>query len=179
MADDAARLGELYSRIGPPVAALVAARLRIGGDAAFDAVHDVFVTILGNADLRRTVLGLDARAAFRYLFVACVRRYLHERRKRIGMQFDSLEEILARDERSEETQSLAEMEEVVAREIAGMEQPYRDVLHKLLIEEKAAVDIGRELGRPVNTIYQQVHRGLQRLRERLLPALRRQPYTDK
>ena len=171
MADLGTQVGQLYSRLGPKVAALVSARLRIPADEAYDCVQDVFMRILGNIELQVTLTSLDEKAAVRYLLVASIRRYLEQRRRRILVQLESFHEVLALDEQTRTVLDLTELLDTVTHLIGTLEEPYRQVLHKLLIEQKTAHEIGQDLDRATNTIYQQIHRGLPKLRERLRAAL--------
>jgi RNA polymerase sigma factor (sigma-70 family) len=171
MSDLGEQVGGLYSRIGPKVAALVSARLRVPADDAYECVHDVFVRILGNVELQLTLTSLDDKAAVRYLLLASIRRYLEQRRRRILVQLESFHEVLALDPQTRAVLKLTELLDTVTHVIGTLDEPYRPVLHKLLIEQKTAREIGRDLDRSTNTIYQQIHRGLPMLRERLRAAL--------
>jgi RNA polymerase sigma-70 factor (ECF subfamily) len=51
--------------------------------------------------------------------------------------------------------------------VAGLEEPYREVVALRFFAERSLAEIATETGRPLNTVKTHLHRGLQRLRARL------------
>ena len=55
----------------------------------------------------------------------------------------------------------------LARELEGLDEPYRGVVQMRYVDEASLPEIARRLGRPLNTVKSQHRRGLLRLRQKL------------
>ena len=167
------RIADLYEVVGPKLAALLSGRSGLPGDVVEDAVHDLFIKLLEDSKIAEKVLSLNSGDQIAYLFVAARRRtlrILQHRRSEESMP----EELLARfviDERAANDRAAAEVEEIIRVELGKLREPYLSVLQLLLVKRRRASEIAEELGRPVNTVYQHIHRGLEHLRDAVRKAM--------
>jgi len=159
------RLAALYGRTGARVAVVLATRFGIPREVAIDAVQDVFVTLLEKRAIRSRVVSLGADESFRYLLRSCYHGALKEmkRQERTARSLGGLREWVGQDAASV-SRTAEQTQEVILAEIGRLPPPYGEVLRLFLLERKAAGEIAVQLGRPRNTVYQQVKRGLKRLR---------------
>ena len=139
--------------------------MRLAPDLAQDAVHDVFVSLLETPEIFHRVVSLDQDSAFRYLFVAAYRRALREleRQHHDKRQPEELLSTLTTIATPEYELSAVEAEDALRLAFDRLKSPYREVLELVLIQRKNYQEISERLNRPMNTIYQQTQRGLQRL----------------
>lgn len=169
MPGDRERVAEFYSQSGAKIAVVLATRFRIPPEIAQDAVHEIFVGLLAQPKTLARLVKLPPPERFLYLLKAARRRAVRELEHRRHTE-KSLEELLAIPESGEQPDAgLAQSDllDRVRRAIGKMNSPYRRVMEMLILEQKGASEISRALDRPLNTIYQQVHRGAALLRKRL------------
>lgn len=161
-----ATIAALYAQLAGKLTVVLVRKLGLPQDIVQDAVQDLFLTLLDDQDQWHKIAAMDEPAQFVYTFHMARTRALKEleyRQKRM------LQLLTDADPTSGDLVETTERD-VLAAVAAALEQmtpPYREVLQALLIEQKSAKQISSELGRPVNTIYQHIHRGLQELRKRL------------
>ncbi len=166
MPGDRERVAEFYSQSGAKIAVILATKFRIPSQIAQDAVHEIFVSLLAQPKIVDKLTEFGDSARFLYLLKAARRRAVSEVQHRLRTE-KSLEELLAVPASPERVGADIEREDLNARlrkALEKVESPYREVLELLVVERKSAAEIGQKLGRPVNTVYQQVHRGIARLR---------------
>jgi RNA polymerase sigma-70 factor (ECF subfamily) len=159
---DVAALGHVFDETAPTLAGL-ARRLTRDRTAAEDLVQATFLAAIENEkSFDRT------RALMPWLAGILVRQAALARRKRSPeltieahephADADPLRQLAAR-----------ELSDALALALERLSPADREVLVPLLLDEKRAVEIARELGRRPDTVHMRIHRGLVRLR-RLLPA---------
>ncbi len=141
-----------------PLRRLAAALL---GDthAAEDVVQDAFAAALARAE-RPLGLGQWLRAVVRRLALDARRRASRRNAREIAA---------ARPERSDEADSLERLElvESLAREVRGLDEPFRTALVLRYFDGLAPREIAAKLGVPLATVESRLVRALERLRERL------------
>lgn len=162
-------IGRLYDRVGARLAAVVTGKSGVPHDVAADAVQEVFIDLLEKDAVATRVLALTDPEAFRYLLTAAVHRAGRELARRAAIEarpIETIDALLARQGLTARPQPL-ETVQLIQHALGRLRSPYREVLAGLLVKRQSARQLAAELNRPVNTIYQQTHRGLQLLREDL------------
>ena len=169
------QIGQLYARIGARLAAITAGKYGVPHDVAVDAVQDVFMDLLNKEDLAARVAAFDEAEAFRYLLAAIVHRAGRELKRRATIDARPIEtiEALLSERGLTSRPPPIEMAELIRNSLQQLRSPYREVLAGLLLERQSAQQLAVTLDRPVNTIYQQTHRGLQMLKQQLDAVLKR------
>ncbi len=170
------RIGQLYDRIGGRLAAVTSGKYGVPHDVAADAVQDVFIDLIEKDALAARVEAMSAVDAFRYLLTATFHRVGREMRRRATLEtrpLDVIESLMSTHGLTTATRQPFEIQELIQQAVKDLRSPYREVLAGLLIQHLDAPQLATELGRSVNTIYQQTHRGLQMLRDRLDELLAR------
>lgn len=169
------RIGELYDSIAARLAAVAAGRSGLPHDVAADAVQDVFLSVVASETLADRILAFSEPEAVRYLLTAIVHRAGREMTRRATIEarpLATIEALLAaRGQRA--GPAPIEAADAIRHALDELRSPYREVLVGLLVRRQSARDLAVGLHRPVNTIYQQIHRGLQQLHEHVETALKR------
>lgn len=154
------RIMELYSEFGPKIAVILTSKLRLPSDVVQDAVQDVFVGLLTHNETVGRLEQLNDQEAFRYLLVSVQRRAIRDVQRRWSRETELNAALLLSADESDWLGTL----DLLKESLGHLDSPYQEVLSLLLLEQKNASEIADKLGRPINTIYQQMHRGLSKLR---------------
>ncbi|MEM9380142.1 MAG: RNA polymerase sigma factor [Planctomycetota bacterium] len=167
---DAAALGRVFDLVAPELLALA---VHVTGDlsTAEDAVQDTFLV---------AVEGADRYDATRPLVPWLVGILVHRARKGRDRRRDDrvrataedgapLDELPAEAPGSDPARATAarEIEDLVARAVTKLGEPYRSVVEQHLGECAPPRDIAVSLGRAPGTVRVQLHRGLEQLRAQL------------
>ncbi|MEM1449277.1 MAG: RNA polymerase sigma factor [Planctomycetota bacterium] len=167
---DAAALGRVFDLVAPELLALA---VHVTGDlsTAEDAVQDTFLVAVEGADR------YDASRPFvPWLVGILVNRARKGRDRRRDDRVRAtaedgapLEELAAEARRADPARATAarEIEDLVARAVTMLGEPYRSVVEQHLGECAPPRDIAIALGRAPGTVRVQLHRGLEQLRELL------------
>lgn len=169
------QIGQLYQRVGARLAAIAAGKYGLAHDVAADAVQDVFFDLVAKPEVAARILAFDDPEAFRYLLAATVHRAGRELKRRTAIEarpIEVIESLLIGRNLNSRPQPF-ETADLIREAITELRSPYREVLTGLLLKRQSAQELATELSRNVNTIYQQTHRGLQMLRQRVEKALKR------
>ncbi len=161
-AGDAAALAEVFDATAAPLFS-IARKLTRDRSEAEDVVQSMWLTALERVESFDATRKLEP-----WLVGILIRRANEVRRKR--NRVEAIE--LADEPRSRDASDPLESRELALALAAAFEKltsAEREVLVPLLLEDKRAVEIARELAKRPDTIHMRVRRGLERLR-RLLPA---------
>jgi RNA polymerase sigma factor (sigma-70 family) len=131
-------------------------------DLVSDAAQELMLHILNRETLQQKLGSMMDAEAASYLFVALLNRTrdLARRSRR------SIEVALELSERADEDHPEEELEAWQSLEAAihSLPEPYREVLDLFILQRNDAETIGRALNRKAATVYQQIHRGKEKLR---------------
>ncbi len=119
--------------------------------------------------VQETWLRAGAVARSRAWLTVVLRNLVRDRARERGRR-EHTERAAAREERVPSSAEIAaelELAQLVAREVAGLEEPYRLALHLRYFEGLAPEAIAARCGLPLETVRTHLRRGLVRLRERL------------
>jgi len=159
---DTGALGEVFDATAGDLLR-IARRLTRGRAEAEDLVQATFLAAIERA------AKFDSTRALRPWLVGILVRQAGLARRH-GARTSELESSLAAAD-AEPGDAVADREfaEVLARALERLTPADREVLVPLLLDEKRAVQIARELEKRPDTVHMRIHRGLARLRK-LLPA---------
>lgn len=130
---------------------------------SFMAAYRSIATYRGEGSLRAWLIRIATRLAYRRLG-----------RRRPTTEIDALAEPILADASAEPARLIVESEERtrVRAAVAGLGNPYREVVALRFFGELSLIEIGEVTGRPVNTVKTHLRRGLERLRLELGAATR-------
>ena len=131
---------------------------------AFVAAYRSIGTFRGEGSLRGWVLRIATRIAF---------RRLSQRRETADLA--AVGEPMLADRSSEPARTViaAERQQMVRDAIAGLPDPYREVVALRFLADLSLAEVAEATGRPLNTVKTHLRRGLERLR----PTLAREVET--
>ena len=131
---------------------------------SFVAAYRAMATYRGEGSLRAWLLRIATRQAFRRLA-----------QRRPSAELEAIPEPRLADATSEPTRLLvaAEDRRAIRDAVAGLPEPYREVVALRFFADLSLMEVAEATGRPLNTVKTHLRRGLERLR----PAFARE--TDR
>ncbi len=125
----------------------------------FMIAHRALATYRGDGPLGGWLARIATRESFRRLGA----------RRKLAVVGPLDEEVAARPDASDPLRETldAERQQAVRDAVAGLSEPYREVVALRFFGELSLAEIATATGRPIGTVKAQLHRGLNRLRHTL------------
>ena len=166
---DKAAVDECIERYGDLIWS-IARRFCANPADAEDAVQDIFIDVWTNARRYRDDIAAEST------FIAMIaRRRMIDRIRRSGRrpQTDSIDETFELPDTAAEAQIERHAEfEQVRIALAGLSSDQQRVLHLSVFKGLSHGDIAKQTGMPLGTVKTHIRRGLNAVREQLVPAKR-------